>query len=358
MPTSQITTAYTSQPAERTEPTFGAMEAAELRAALAAVGFAADGPAQRAASTTGDAGERVPAAQVIALLDAAARALDDPLIGLHAALAVKPRGALVHLIMSAASLRDALGYIGRFSRLLIDALAIELHTGPRESALVFAFDSPSLAGHAQLIDYSLLATSRVLRGSVGAAFQLRGVRLRHAAPAGGAAAYGEAFDCPVRFDQTYDALLFASEALDVAPAVANPLVARQMEQLAQALAARGRAGASWAGRVGAVLRAELAEGRLRDRASIARELAMSEATLNRRLADEGTSFRGVRETAVWELADALLANPALKIESVALAVGFNDAAAFARALKRRAGCSPSAYRMRLLEAMQQSDDRR
>ena len=45
-----------------------------------------------------------------------------------------------------------------------------------------------------------------------------------------------------------------------------------------------------------------------------------------------------------ELADALLANPGLKIEGVALSLGFNDAAAFSRALKRRTGKTPGAYR--------------
>ena len=78
---------------------------------------------------------------------------------------------------------------------------------------------------------------------------------------------------------------------------------------------------------------------------------MSVATLSRRLAEEGTSFRTVREEVAWNLADALLTNPALKLEAVARSVGFNDAAAFCRALKRRSGCAPSEYRRRLLAGL-------
>ncbi|MBX9605011.1 MAG: AraC family transcriptional regulator [Gammaproteobacteria bacterium] len=324
-------------------PTFGAMEMAELRAALAELGYQDEQGQPPASSGIADEGARVPASQALAWFAAAERSLGDPLVGLHAAERVRPRGALVHLIMSAARLRDALDYVCRFSRLLIDALAISLCEGTRDCALRLEFEHPSLAGDRHLADYSLLATSRVLRGAVGEAWRLKAVRLRHAAPAD-EAGYEAAFGCRVLFASPHNHLEFAREALDVVPRVANPLVARQMEKLAEALSARGAVRLSCAARVSALLRAAIGAGRLSDRAAVARELAMSEATLNRRLALEGTHFRALREVVLWEVADALLANPALKLEAIARSVGFNDAAAFSRALRRRVGCAPSVYR--------------
>lgn len=323
------------------------MEMAELRAALAALGYTAELPAAWTTRAGDDEGARVPASLALAWFADAARTLADPLVGLHAAREVRPRGALVHLIMSAAHLRDAFDYVCRFSRLLIDALDISLELGPRACTLRFAFDRPALALDRHLLDYSLLATSRVLYGAVGDALPLTEVHFRHAEPPR-SDEYIDAFRCAVYFKQDADCLLFHPDALDMVPRVANPLVARQMERLAEALIARGVAQSSCANKVSALLRAALTGGELIDRAAVARELAMSEATLNRRLAREGTHFRALRDAIVWEVTDALLANPTLKLDAVARSVGFNDAAAFSRAFTRRAGCTPAVYRRRLL----------
>jgi AraC-like DNA-binding protein len=40
----------------------------------------------------------------------------------------------------------------------------------------------------------------------------------------------------------------------------------------------------------------------------------------------------------------LLSNPSLKIESIAVSVGFPDVAAFSKAFRRWKGCSPTRYR--------------
>lgn len=107
---------------------------AELREVLALLGFEASPPAPAGAST-GDDGARQPAAFALALFAAAEQALGDPLIGLHAAAQVRPRGALVHLLLSAASLRAAIGYVERFSRILIDSLAISARIGRARTEL-------------------------------------------------------------------------------------------------------------------------------------------------------------------------------------------------------------------------------
>jgi transcriptional regulator GlxA family with amidase domain len=54
----------------------------------------------------------------------------------------------------------------------------------------------------------------------------------------------------------------------------------------------------------------------------------------------------VRDQVVWEVADALLSNPSLKIEAIALTIGFADAPSFAKAFKRHTGLSPTSYRER------------
>lgn len=322
------------------------MEMAELHAALRALGYAdprlaPDGP------PASDTAARVPAGLAIRSLEAAEQALGDPLVGLRAGARVQPRGALVHLIMSAPTLRDSLRHVERFSRILIDALRIALAPQGDTTHLVFTFEDPQLASHRQLLDYSLLATVKVLRGAMADSLPLSAVHRRREHAVFDGDQHARLFECPVLFGQRDDSLVFETRDLDTPPRVANPLVAAQMEKLAEALAGRVAAPASCRAQVEAAVRADLAQGRRAERASIASRLAMSEATLARRLTREAVTFKELREAVLWELVDVLLANPGLKLDAIASSVGFSDAAAFSKALKRRSGLPPREVRKRL-----------
>jgi AraC-like DNA-binding protein len=73
---------------------------------------------------------------------------------------------------------------------------------------------------------------------------------------------------------------------------------------------------------------------------------MSPRTLQRRLGEEGTTFRQVLAGTRLQLAEALLADGDLPVTAVALRLGFSETAAFSRAFRRWTGESPSARRRR------------
>jgi len=77
---------------------------------------------------------------------------------------------------------------------------------------------------------------------------------------------------------------------------------------------------------------------------------MTSRTLQRKLAEEGTTFRALRDTTLWEAVEVLLANPSLKIEAIALSVGFSDVAAFSKAFRRWKGYPPTRHREKLTRA--------
>ena len=74
---------------------------------------------------------------------------------------------------------------------------------------------------------------------------------------------------------------------------------------------------------------------------------MTRRSLQRKLAEEGTNFRALRDAALWEAVEVLLSNPSLKIEAIALSVGFSDVAAFSKAFRRSKGYSPTRHRAML-----------
>ncbi|MGF1700434.1 AraC family transcriptional regulator [Photobacterium makurazakiensis] len=75
--------------------------------------------------------------------------------------------------------------------------------------------------------------------------------------------------------------------------------------------------------------------------NIAAKMLISIRTLNRRLADVGTSYRGVVEKYKLEKALQLLNQPNVNMTEIAFQLGFSDLSTFSRAFKRWTGSSPS-----------------
>jgi AraC-like DNA-binding protein len=77
---------------------------------------------------------------------------------------------------------------------------------------------------------------------------------------------------------------------------------------------------------------------------LARQLAMSEQTMRRKLSAEGTSFQQIKDDVRYALANQLLKNTAIKIAHISQSLGFSEARAFSRAYQQWAGITPKMYR--------------
>ena len=97
-------------------------------------------------------------------------------------------------------------------------------------------------------------------------------------------------------------------------------------------------------RVRDVLRAALPD--LPDLGDVARRLNLSERTLHRRLADEGSNFRTIRDALRRDLALSRLSKTRLPLASIAAELGYAEPSAFYRAVVGWTGMAPSVYRKR------------
>jgi len=329
--------------------TVGTLQVGDVLTALHALGL----PPAALCRTIGlapaalrDSAARLPASVIVRLFSEAEARTNDALVGLHAGAVATPRGPLAYLLLSHPRLDEGLRQVAQFSSLPLDTLRIDLRGGPHLVSLVIdpgeAFeDTPHLT------DYLLMLAVRLLQRTVGADLALREVQVRHA-PWSDLAAAAQAFGCPVRCRQPENRLVFPADALRARSRLGNPLIAGQIAKFAESLRPRGALPATFHERVAAVTRGFLARGVRADRATAARELHVGERTMRRRLADEQTTFKAVRDAVLWEVVEALLSNRLLTVEAVALSVGFADVAAFSNAFKRWAGTSPTQYRQRLV----------
>ena len=145
------------------------------------------------------------------------------------------------------------------------------------------------------------------------------VHVKHPAP-DSIAAHEAYFGCPVHFGSDRDALLVSKATL------------HRMED---------RSGLD--GRVRELVTTSLSEG-VPLLSDVARRLAMSGRTIQRRLAEEGTSFQELVDDARRDLAKRLLQETEFSLIEVAFMTGFSEQSALTRAFKRWVGSTPGAFR--------------
>jgi AraC-like DNA-binding protein len=81
--------------------------------------------------------------------------------------------------------------------------------------------------------------------------------------------------------------------------------------------------------------------------NIAKSVAMSSRTLQRKLNEQGQSLRGIVNETKQELAAELLANPKLSLEEIGMMLGYSNYSAFNRAFKAWHKVTPATFRKRI-----------
>jgi AraC-like DNA-binding protein len=77
---------------------------------------------------------------------------------------------------------------------------------------------------------------------------------------------------------------------------------------------------------------------------VAQHIAMAPRSLRRKLEEEGASFRDIVEAERRQLAVQLLQGTQMKLDEIALQLGYGDTASFTRAFRRWFGQAPGEYR--------------
>lgn len=175
-------------------------------------------------------------------------------------------------------------------------------------------------------------------------FDVKEVTFQHATTAP-IAAWRRALGCPVAFDAPWYGVRISERAYHAEIKNHDPGLQTLLAQFAQPLLAGAPPTSPAAPAVRAIRR-------LVDRGEpvtvdlVAKELHVSRRTLQRQLADAGTSVRGELEHARKDAAIQLLQTSRATIAEIAMRLGFSDASQFTRAVRRWTGATPKALRAR------------
>lgn len=255
--------------------------------------------------------------------------------------------ALGYAMMSSASLEDALLRIVRYKRVLSNACwadvcdaddGLAIRTMPVFDA---ATGKPALGRWEIEIFLATLVT--FAREAVDAT--LRPLRVTfHTPPPEQGAAYLEAFfGCDIQFNADCNTLVFDREQAAQKLLTHNMMLTQSHEKMLDDYLSRVDQ-SDLANRVKCRIQDRLALG-TPTQADIANTLGMSLRNLQRKLSEQGTSFKDILEQTRKTLALEYIDQPHLTLGEIGYLVGFASSANFNRAFKRWTGISPGEYRI-------------
>ena len=283
----------------------------------------------------------IPAPQMAAIWREGTRLYGRGTVGLAVAMA-SPTGRLVmdYVASASATLRQAIEQVARYYRLITRNGDLRLRREGELTVVELLLNLPPAAIPSQILEYSIASLARRVFDFSGK--RVCGVQFPHA-PLGPREDYLRLLGVAPRFEADQAGLTLDDERLATPCRGHDPNLFKFMRAHAELLRQQVPRDATMRARARRVVVDAIAQGDP-DVAAVARALATSERSLQRRLQEEGTSFREVVDEARKELAVGYLRDRRMAVSEVAYLLGYAEAGAFVRAFKRWTGKTPGEMR--------------
>jgi len=296
--------------------------------------------------TLQDPDARILIEQVEAVWQKAYELSNDPNLALHA-IQVLPFGAyrvIDFLAVSAPTVGAALAKVSDYFPIIHEVVRLPYAVGDRH--VTFAVEAPSRPSTITrpYAEYVLAAVFLRTRIATNQRFPLMRVEFSHPRPAD-ISEHERVFECPVRFGAETCQMVIARDVWDTPRTGSNPDLFSVLDTHARMLLEQLPSPGDIVGRVREAIEAELRGGNPKLE-PIARRLAMSPRTLQRRLRGRGVLFNDVLDAMRFRAAKSYLAQGDTAGTEVAYLLGFAEHSSFNRAFKRWSGQTPTEYRRR------------
>lgn len=317
----------------------------DRRDLLAAAGLSED--------ALGDRDAYVPFARQVALGEAILRGRPGVSIGLamlrHASPAML--GLLGYVLTHSATLHDALRAFVRFQGLITDGVRFAVAGDdparpspplPGASIQLRLDADPALSRLAHPIEALAGLWVTIGRRLTGTDWGPLEIRFRHAALSD-VREHERFFHVTPVFNAEETAITFSRETMDLPVVAGQPALRPSMVRVCEARLAEVSGQTGLAARVRAALFEQIPRG-IASKAAVAKKLALSERTLDRRLRAEGVTYRDVLDGVRRELSLIWLADAQNAVYEVAFLLGYSEPSTFHRSFRRWTGASPLAWR--------------
>jgi AraC-like DNA-binding protein len=227
---------------------------------------------------------------------------------------------------------------------------VELHDDGTWAAWAYQVEDPTVWPRVQDCELSMAVMCSLFRARLGPKWSPREVHFEHTG-ADPDATLRTFFRARIMFGRPVTQIVFETRDLDRELIVEGADITSVLERHADDLLAQQRgqqreAERPLTARVSRLIGAQLSREQITV-AGVARAFGMSARTLQRELANEGTTLRALLREHRQTLAEARLTEGASSHGAIAQAMGYSDGTVFWRAFKRWSGKSPRAFRARV-----------
>ncbi len=289
--------------------------------------------------------------QHMIITENACQLVSDPLFGLKFGhhMNTSSHGSLGYLVLSSPDLITALKAFSEYLPVRIPFTRLEISTDLEwlYCRLEFLIKIEPIE-KCIIQECFALTMQSIVESVIGAKLETAVIKLSHPKP-DYSAVYSEYIHSEVTFDNDHNVFMIPIAFAQAQNAVGDPNSYQFTQKLCDELLSRiPQASSSTVDQVKTILLSH-PRGSVSEE-DIANALFISSRTLARRLSGHGTSFKKISESIYSELAIKQLSEQNVSIESIALTLGYYDAASFRKAFKRWHGITPSEYRDTHLKA--------
>jgi AraC-like DNA-binding protein len=270
------------------------------------------------------------------------RAANTPSIGLDAArrFRLSDFDVFGYLMKHASDLRGILAVATQYSRLIGDSADFRVEEQRDELSVSWGRSGGRMLLH-EGSDFAAGVTVLLFGQLISDQVHPHEVRLPRERPQD-ERPYRRFFLCKVVFGAERATLVYPASVLSLPCRHGDPKLLGILQRQAEDYVAKLPSDGSLSVRVRAYVAQHLESG-VRDINEVARSLAVSERTLRRRLREAGTGYRELIDDVRRERALMLADQGFHSATEIAVMVGFEDSAAFARAFRRWTGKLPRDY---------------
>jgi AraC-like DNA-binding protein len=262
-----------------------------------------------------------------------------PNLGLAMALAT-PLGAyplLDYVVLTSDTVGEGLAQLARYLRITASPVSLDVHA----DADPVRVEIQTVSEFGYEFEAALIVLR--LRDEADGDFAAAGISFQHQPD--DVAAFERAMGCPVRTAASWNGVAVDRSTCRLPMRRRDPILRKFLERQADSILASMPARTGVEMDVRRALASLVTAGTTR-MSVVARQLGMSERTLQRRLAEDGVSFKELVEEVRKAAAGRYLEGSTLAIGEIAYLLGYSEPAAFHRAFKRWHAMTPEHFRAR------------